>query len=297
MQSERDEIKDRFQSYENDKEIQAFLQLLEATEKGWTNLLDPLSTKWLISTRSPPTLMKYYANLCFGKNTHTYEPVRARGLLKLPRHSTLQNYVEHSTGEVGVTYIIKECLRVEHKELCVEQKDYCSLIIDEMAIAQKVTHERQVDKIFGLVDTGPGEEESPIPEAANRLLCFVLRDLSTAYVTTVGYFFTRCLKNGKLFSTTIEILKSVEDVGLLAMRIVTDNHHTNTPLFKRLSEAGTLARAAPQPSRKGGPLSLSFDPNHLIKNLRTNFPERETMDGDEQIVNRTTKERSTSSCY
>lgn len=191
----------------------------------------------------------------------------------------------HSTGEVGVTSLIKERLRVERKELCVAQEGYCSLIIDEMAIAQKVIYDRQVDKIFGLVDMGPGGEEASgtTPQVANRLLCFVLRGLSTSYVIPVGYFFTRCLKNDKLFSMTLEVLKAVEDVGFLVTRVVTDNHQTNTALFKRLSEDGTLVHAVPHPLRKGDPLFLSFDPNHLIKNLRTNFLEREMTDGDGQI--------------
>ncbi|KAH7940672.1 hypothetical protein HPB49_003537 [Dermacentor silvarum] len=82
---------------------------------------------------------------------------------------------------------------------------------------------------------------------------------------------------------TMEVLKVVEHVGFRVVRIVTDNHQTNVALFKRLNEDGTLYHAVPHLLREGTPLYLSFDPNHLIKNIRTNFLERELTDGNEAI--------------
>ncbi|KAH7959007.1 hypothetical protein HPB49_007293 [Dermacentor silvarum] len=82
---------------------------------------------------------------------------------------------------------------------------------------------------------------------------------------------------------TMEVLKVVEHVGFRVVRIVTDNHQTNVALFKRLNEDGTLYHAVQHPLREGAPLCLSFDPNHLIKNIRTNFLERELTDGKEAI--------------
>ncbi|XP_049522111.1 uncharacterized protein LOC119448961 [Dermacentor silvarum] len=209
-----------------------------------------------------------------------YEHVRSRGLLKLPCRATLQKYVGHSSSEVGVTSLIRERLRVEREGLSAEQEVYCSLIIDEMAIAQKVIYDKQADRIFGLVDMSREEESSAVPEVPNRLLCFVLRGQSTGHVIPVGYFSTRCLKNDKLSAMTLEVMKAAEDVGFRVVRIVTDNHQTNVALFKHLSEDGTLVHVVPHPLRKGHPLFLSFDPNHLIKNLHTNFLEREMTDGD-----------------
>lgn len=111
-----------------------------------------------------------------------YEHIRSRGLLKLPCRTTLQKYVGQSKGEVRVTSLIKERLRVKYEKLTVEQKSFYSLIVDEMAIAQEVIYDRQVDKIFGLADVGPAQHSTTNPQVANRLLCFVLRGLSTAYV-------------------------------------------------------------------------------------------------------------------
>ncbi|KAH7936787.1 hypothetical protein HPB49_004456 [Dermacentor silvarum] len=93
-------------------------------------------------------------------------------------------------------------------------------------------------KFFGLVDMGPGSEQDAMaaPRLANRLLCFILRRLSTPYVITIGYFFTRCLKGEQLSNITAEVMKLTEEAGFRIVRVVTDNHQTNVSLFKSLSD-------------------------------------------------------------
>ncbi|KAG0430199.1 hypothetical protein HPB47_022935 [Ixodes persulcatus] len=193
-----------------------------------------------------------------------------------------KKFVGSSTGETGVTSLIKERLQVERKGLRSEKEPYCSLIIDEMLIQQKVIYDRQVDRIFGLVDIRC-EARSKATEVANRLLCFVLRVLSTAYVIPAGYFFTRNLKHDQLRIFTLSVVKAVEEAGFRKVRIVTDNHQTNTAMFRQMSDDNTLQHVVPHPVREGEPLFLSFDPNHLIKNLRTNLLEREMFDGAQMI--------------
>ncbi|KAH9375764.1 hypothetical protein HPB48_014648 [Haemaphysalis longicornis] len=116
------------------------------------------------------------------------------------------------TGEVGLTSLMKERLCVERKELC--EKINCSLIIDEVAIAQKVIYDRKVDKHFALLTYGPrgrGKHDSSSGKPA-VVRCFT-GIFKQIYAIPVGYFFTRCLKNTKLFCMTIEVLKAVEGVG------------------------------------------------------------------------------------
>ncbi|KAH7963757.1 hypothetical protein HPB52_022721 [Rhipicephalus sanguineus] len=162
----------------------------------------------------------------------------ARRILRLPCRSTLQKFVGSSSGETGVTSLIRERLEVERRSLLSEKEPYCSLIVDEMTIQQKVIYDRQVDKIFGLVDVHHQVEE---------------------------------------------LMKAVEEIGFRIVRIVTDNHQTNAAMFRDMSDDNTLQHVVPHPVREGDPLFLSFDPSHLIKNLRTNFLEREMTDGVEPI--------------
>ncbi|KAH9375766.1 hypothetical protein HPB48_023019 [Haemaphysalis longicornis] len=62
------------------------------------------------------------------------------------------------TGEVGLTSLMKECLRVGRKELC--EKINCLLIVDEIAITQKVIYDQKVDKHFALLTWAPGERQA-----------------------------------------------------------------------------------------------------------------------------------------
>ncbi|KAH7942492.1 hypothetical protein HPB49_024623 [Dermacentor silvarum] len=78
-------------------------------------------------------------------------------------------------------------------------------------------------------------------------------------------------------------MKLTEEAGFRIVRIVTDNHQTNVSLFKSLSDDGTLSHVVTHPVRVGDPLFLSFDQNHLIKNPRNNFLERELLDEDQLI--------------
>lgn len=132
--------------------------------------------------------------------------VQSRGLFALPCRLTLQKYVGKSAGEIRVTPLMKEHLRVEVEGLSVEQEQLCSLIIDEISIQQKVVYDRQIDKIFGLVDMGsedgPEEYSATTPRVANRLLCFVLSGLSNRYVIQVGYIFARYLQDDQLYCMT-----------------------------------------------------------------------------------------------
>ncbi|XP_077523260.1 uncharacterized protein LOC144134172 [Amblyomma americanum] len=82
---------------------------------------------------------------------------------------------------------------------------------------------------------------------------------------------------------TLSVIKAVEEAGIRIVRVVTDNHQTNTAMFRDMSEHSTLQPVVRHPVREGDPLFLSFDPNHLIKNLRTNLLEREMFDGVEPI--------------
>lgn len=285
LQSQYDDSREQLQRYEANESIQAFLQVLDAAEEGDKTALFIVNQVSNYNRKKPSYSDSILRECVLWKacSSKGYEYARSRDLLKLPCRGTLRKYVGQSTGEIGTTSLIKERLRVEYDGMSVEQEAYCSLIIDEMSIQQKVIYDKQVDKIFGLVDMGTADNTTTVPEVANRLLCFVLRGLSTAYVIPVGYYFTRALKHDKLFSMTMEVMEAAEQAGFRVARVVTDNHQTNVALFKDLSEDGALAHAVPHPLREGDPLFLSFDPNHLIKNLRNNFLERE-LKFDEQLI-------------
>lgn len=68
-------------------------------------------------------------------------------------------------------------------------------------------------------------------------------------------------------------MQAIEDAGFYVTRIVTNNHKKNAMLFRSMSEDKTLQRVIAHPLQEDNPL-LSFNSNHMIKNLRTNLLER-----------------------
>ncbi|KAL3188196.1 hypothetical protein MRX96_023943 [Rhipicephalus microplus] len=259
LQSQHDTVRERLQAFESNKEIACFVSVLRAADEGHKTAEFIKNQVSNFASKKPAYTESILRECVLWKacSNKGYEYVRTRGLFKLPCRATLQKYIGHSTGEIGVTSLITERLRAEFQALQVEKEIFCSLIIDEMAIQQEVMYDRQLDKVFGLVDMGPEQQSCATPEVANR--------------------------SEQLRSMTMNVMKAVKDVGFRVTRIVTDNHQSNVALFKSLSEDGMLAHVVPHSLQQGDPLFLSFDPNHLIKNLRNNLVEREMMDGDNLI--------------
>lgn len=113
-------------------------------------------------------------------------------------------------------------------------------------------------------------------ELACRLLWFVLRGLSTADVIPLGYFFTGNRKHDRLRNLNFSVLNCVRgrvlhypychrqppDKQRHVSRHVGWQHTTTSACFATSSAAKW-------------PIVPFIWPNHLIKNLRTNFLERE----------------------
>ncbi|KAH7953561.1 hypothetical protein HPB49_010084 [Dermacentor silvarum] len=284
LQKKCDGVQEKLKQYEEDRAVQSITKIRKAAAEG------DKTAEFLVEqvenfSKARPTWQENTVRECVlwkATSRKGYDHVRARKLLRLPCRSTLQKFVGSSTGETKINRLIRERLQVKRRSLLSDKEPYCSLIVDEMSIQQKVTYDRQVDRIFGLVDVQCQARE-PAAVVANRLLCFVLRGLSTVYVIQVGYFFTRNLKHDKLLLLMRSVIKAVEEIGFRIVRIVTDNHQTNTAMFRNLSDDNTLQHVVPHPEREGEPLFLSFDPSHLIKNLRTNLLEREMSDSIEPI--------------
>ncbi|KAH7974889.1 hypothetical protein HPB49_020898 [Dermacentor silvarum] len=280
LQDGYDEARGRLRAYGESKEIQQFLTVLTATEQGEKAALFIQNQVVNFHVKNPAYSEAILRDCVLWKACSKKATVTSGLSSSFPVAPRCK-----STWVNQQARLIKERLRLEREGLVVEQERMSSLIIDEMAIQQKVIYDRQVDKIFGLVDMGPGSEQDAMaaPRVANRLLCFTLRGLSTPYVIPLGYFFTRCLKGEQLSNITAEVMKLTEEAGFRIVRVVTDNHQTNVSLFKSVSDDGTLSHVVTHPVRVGDPLFLSFDQNHLIKNLRNNFLERELLDGDQLI--------------
>ena len=195
-------------------------------------------------------------------------------LMKLPCKNTLKQYTGSIATQEGVNNLIKERLTQELL-LLNESEKFASLIIDEMAIQPKCLYDKGLDMVFGF----SGAKKKVL---ANRLLCFVINGLSTNYQIPCAYFFTKNLSGKKLFSLTSKVISEVENCGFLIVRVVTDNHKSNALMFRKFSQ-GKIKPVIPHPCDDKRLLFLSFDPSHIIKNLRNQFLEKQ-MCGKENFI-------------
>ncbi|KAH7938544.1 hypothetical protein HPB49_025074 [Dermacentor silvarum] len=194
--------------------------------------------------------------------------MRGKELLKLPSRNTLSAYVGIQNGETGFTKLVEARLKTECQNLQAPQSRVCSLIVDEMRVKEKLQYHKQQDCFVGHADLGSAEHKDIV--LANSLLCFVMSGLSTSYRIPVGYFFTKGLTGTQLHELVLFIMKKVETCGFCITRLVTDNHKVNVHAFKLLGY-GCLTYRIEHPCDPERPLFLSFDPCHVLKNVRSQF--------------------------
>ncbi|KAH6938940.1 hypothetical protein HPB50_015051 [Hyalomma asiaticum] len=118
----------------------------------------------------------------------------------------------------------------------------------------------------------------------------VLRNLSTrayehvrstvSFKIPVAYFFTRNCTGRELHMLMRHVLKEVEEIIFIVVRIVTDNHKINVLAMQLLCN-GSLKHCTDHPGKPNRKLFLAFDQCHLIKNVRSKFLSRDIGKGGE----------------
>jgi hypothetical protein len=111
----------------------------------------------------------------------------------------------------------------EQKEHLKPEELLCSLIFDEMAIKPVLKYVEHTDRYIGQVTYGKclrlAYRRVQQFQLAHRLLCFMLKGLSTSYRISVAYFFTRQLEGEEpadLLQT--KVLEKLYDwLGTIAM--------------------------------------------------------------------------------
>nr|XP_050032240.1 uncharacterized protein LOC126528390 [Dermacentor andersoni] len=202
-------------------------------------------------------------------SARAYEHIRGEMLLKLPCRKTLSNYFGTTRGETGFSKLAEDRLRVEAESLSVPQSRVCSLIVDEMKIKEKLQYNKQQDCFVGHADVSLEQQGGDLT-LANSLLCFLITGLSTSYRIPVAYYFTKGLAGPQLHKLLIFVLEKVEACGFRVVRLVSDNHKVNVNAMKLLGD-GLLTYRITHPCDCDRLLFLSFDPCHVLKNVRSQF--------------------------
>lgn len=198
------------------------------------------------------------------KAPKSYNFVR-KYIANFPCKTTLQKYIGPSSLQTGFTPLVKLRLQDEVGKLSDVEK-FSSLIFDEMAICPKLSYHRQSDKVIGTAQFGKDTKENS-QILANRLLCFVLKGLNTNFSIPVAYYFVRQLQGIELSKIILTVIKDCEQIGFKICRIVSDDAKINVKALEDLN-GGKLSHEINHPIRSGHPLFISFDPCHIVKNIR-----------------------------
>jgi len=199
------------------------------------------------------------------KSPRGYEMARQANLFTLPCRRTLQKYIGPSKLEFGFTLLIKERLELEISTIN-EFDRYTSLVFDEMSIKPTLRYVKQVDKVIGRAHLGKLSSQGD-RKLANRVLCFVLKGLSSRIKIPVAYYLTKELDAVQLASTIQEVLRSVEEIGFKVTRLVSDNLTVNVKAFGIIC-GGVVKSEIVHPCDENRPLFISYDPCHILKNAR-----------------------------
>ena len=123
-------------------------------------------------------------------------------VLKLPYRDTLERYLGRGQD---ITQLIEDRLSIQ-KLQPIEK--IASLIIDDMAIKEKMSYSRSDDKFYGLDTINEnGQIIGKKTTLANKKLCYVIHGMTIKYTIPAGYFFHRQLPQDDYFNLTMKILK------------------------------------------------------------------------------------------
>ena len=242
LEKELQEARDELDNYPEKKSVNNIKKSAEEGDKMAIYILDQINNFQKLRPEWSEQTIRYC--ICWRiSSPKGYEFGRNSKLIQAPSRSTLDRYVGSTECGVGVSPLIRQRLLAEAAKLN-EIERIASLICDEMAIKERLLYNKEEDKFFGLVEAeGVYDEQIGInPILANKLLCFVINGLSTKYTIPAAYFMVRNLQGKDLLILVRQVIKAVEDCGFHVLRLVTDNHRTNT-LCLRDSAAENFSHA------------------------------------------------------
>lgn len=281
LQSDLDETREKLNVFKNDKVYSCLDKVIKASDENNDHALiltDQILNFGKKVQRWDPKILTKAVGLRFC-SPKAYAFIQRNKILKLPCKSTLATFIGNVSCDTGITPLIRERLKNEIKNLNPHEK-YVSIIVDEMAIKSQMQYDSKLDVFLGQEDVSKhvqkscNESSGKKVQLANSMLFFMIQGLSTNYRIPVAYFFSKQLCGRDLHALTLNVLKEVEAIGFSVVRIVADNHKTNVCMMKLLA-GGKLTHEIPHPLCSERKLFLSFDPCHIIKNIRNFFGERD----------------------
>ena len=143
---------------------------------------------------------------------------------------------------------------------------WCTLLLDAMAIRQKVEYDQIKGKMFGFVDPAFGSAT----DEAKEVLVLMVVGMQGHWKMPIGYFLTRSLTGTVQCQLVLEGLRLLHDAGHCVIGVTMDGHATNIAMCSLLGcdlDPNDLRTSFTDPASKRT-LYVFFDPCHMLKLVR-----------------------------
>lgn len=215
--------------------------------------------------RYTPALRTFACTLHF-YSPKAYQYVRKKFQTCLPHPRTIRKWYQSIDGQPGFT---KESLvAIKLKVANTDYKLVCNLVMDEMAIRQRVEWDGK--EMHGYVDICKSGTESDSLPVAKEALVFLLTAINGAWKVPVGYFLVDGVSGEQRANLVNQCLELLHETGVEVTSLTFDGCPANVTMAKNLGcifDIDNLKTNFEHPVTKK-PIYIFLDPCHMLKLLR-----------------------------
>ncbi|XP_063822851.1 uncharacterized protein LOC135072744 [Ostrinia nubilalis] len=194
-------------------------------------------------------------------------------IFNLPSKRTLNRLAENIMFKVGLNDNIFRVLQHKTRKWDTKKK-LCSILFDEVSLTPHLTYVESQDEIRGFKDFGYEREL----RFCDHALVLMLKGVCSNWKQPICFYFC---EGTTAAATVVRILKEVvtrvSESGLIPLAIVCDQGSTFRTAINMLKLETERKRISNEESNDGTieisglPLSVVYDPPHLLKGLRNNL--------------------------
>lgn len=181
-----------------------------------------------------------------------------RKTFSLPSVTTLKKIMSRVHVYPGFNKPVLSTLKLKLSKL-PQKARVVSVALDEMAIKEGLTYDRETDGIEGF----DGES------LANHALVFMVKGMVHKWKQPFGYFVSNGPMSGnRQHELLLQAIDQLEQIGLIVMLVICDQGSNNINMFK--TRMGVTIKK-PYFMFGNHKVFVLYDPPHLVKNIRNNL--------------------------
>lgn len=229
-----------------------------------------------------PELRTFALTLHF-YSPHAYRYVRKVFNTCLPHPRTIERWYSSIDGRPGFTEAAFCALQA--RTAANPKPLYCALLMDEMAIRQKVEYDGR--QYRGYIDLGTGLDDDSLP-VAKEALTFMIVAFNDNFKLPVGYFLVDGLGAVERANVVNQCLSKLFSVGINVCSLTFDGAASNLAMASKLGcsfDSNNFKTSFSHPVSKE-PVVIFLDPCHMLKLVRNTIADKKSLvDDNNEFVN------------